>query len=254
MYVFSRWRTTPALLIVALAHVAALSGQNTPVRVSGQVIEFETGTPVGQVLIEVLGTPGGVLSDSFGRFVLPPETSGRVRLNASRLGYVDVVRELDLGGDAFLTITMRPKPVLIEGIRVRLDRLERRSRSTPYSSTAFVERELRMSPAWDAADFIARRDPSFRLVPCQGEPFFDRQLFPGNCVLSRGRAATLQVFVDEWETVGGLEELRSYSVRDLYRVELYRSCAQIWVYTRWFMEDVARARSALRPIVCQARG
>lgn len=254
MYLLSRRRTTPALLIVALAHGAALSGQNTPARVSGQVIEFETGTPIAEVLIEVLGTRGGTLSDSLGRFVLPRETSGRVRLNASRLGYVDVVRDLDVWSGAFVTITMRPRPVLIEGIKVRLDRLERRNNATPYASSAYVERELRTSPARDAADFLARREPSFRFVPCDGEPDLDREVFPGACVLIRNRPVILQIYVDEWETVGGLEELRSYDMRDLYRVELYPHCAQIWVYTRWFMEDVARARSALRPIVCFARG
>ncbi len=249
-----RWRMAPLLLIAALAPPVSLSGQKPPPRVSGQVIELETGTPIAEVLIEVLGTRGGTLSDSLGRFVLPRETSGRVRLNASRLGYVDVVRELDVWGGVFVTITMRPRPLLIEGIKVRLDRLERRNNATPYASSAYVERELRTSPARDAADFLARRDPSFRFIPCPGELDLDKEVFPGTCVLIRNRPVTLKIFVDEWETVGGLEELRSYDMRDLYRVELYPHCAQIWVYTRWFMEDVARARSALRPIVCFARG
>lgn len=254
MYRHGRWRMAPLLLIAAFAPPVSLSGQNTPARVSGRVIELERGNPVAEVLIEILGTSGGTLSDSLGRFVLPPGTSGRVRLRASRLGYADLVRELEVWGGAFLTITMRPRPLLIEGIALRLDRLEMRHNATPFASSAYVERELRTSPARDAIDFLARRDPSFRFIPCDGEPDLDTEVFPGACVLIRNRPVSLQIYVDEFEAVGGIEELRSYDMRDLYRVELYPRCAQIWVYTRWFMEDLPRAGSALRPVVCFTQG
>lgn len=248
-----RWWWTAMMAAVVIIPAGAVTGQDSQARVSGRVIELQSGNPVADVLIELVGGQGGSLSDSLGRFTLPPGTSGIVRIRATRLGYVELVQELEVWRGAFLTITLRPRPITIEGIELTLDRLSARNGSTPFASSSYPQTQLRTSPARDAVDFLARRDPSFRFIPCPGEPDLDTQMFDTDCVLVRNRVVSLEIFVDEFEAVGGLDELRAYDMRDLYRLEFYPRCAQIRVYTRWFIEDVARAGGPLRPIVCFTR-
>ncbi len=82
---------------------------------------------------------------------------------------------------------------------------------------------------------------------------FTRPCGPDECVMVRGRPRRLTVVVDEIPAWGGLQDLTLYTPEDLHSVEFVPSCAVVRVYTRWFIERMARRNIPLLPNVCSAR-
>lgn len=237
---------------------AQATGSLAPVSFTGRVIDTYWGSPVVEALIRIDGTirPDGSqiwgLTRADGTFVIPDVPPGPSQVTVTRLGYADLVQVLDIRAEQFVEIVVIPKPLVLEGIEVYVDRLESRVRQLPYAVTAFDEVTLQLSPTLDVATYLDQT-PAIEFVPCfennsGGGAFRQRR----DCMRARGtQPRRPQIFIDDAPAFGGLPELGTIPTTEVYRVEVIRGCGQIRVYTSHYVERVVSQRPrALLPIIC----
>jgi outer membrane cobalamin receptor len=118
-----------AALLMGLSGLAAQSN----IRISGEIFDADTGTPLIGANIVVVGTNYGAASDLRGRFVLSDLPPGRYRLQARMLGYrpdeVDVEVKVDVPVE--LRIGLEPQPIPMPEVVVSAERV-----SLPHPSAA----------------------------------------------------------------------------------------------------------------------
>lgn len=240
----------------------ALDGQQAtsldPVTFTGQVVDTYWTNPVPNALVRVDGTvraDGSLIwgtTNDDGHFTIPDVPPGLSQVTVSRMGYADLIQVLDIRADQFVDIAVFPKPVVLEGIEVYVDRLESRVRRLPYAVTNFNEIELKVSANLDVATYLDQQ-PSIEFVPCfegNAEVALFRQA--RNCLRVRGtQARQPRIFIDDAPAFGGVSELAMISTTEVYRVEVIRGCGQIRVYTTHFVERVVtQSPRQLLPIIC----
>lgn len=249
-----------ALLVSALQPVGvagAPPSAQTPVVLSGQVVDTYWGRPVEGALVMLSETrrPDGSqvtgITNADGRFSIADVPAGPSQVSVSRIGYADLVQVLDIREGISVEIAVIPKPVVLEGIEVYVDRLESRLRTLPHASATFTETDLKMSPDLNVADYLDSR-PGFEFVPCfQGgasEGLFNQRR---DCMRARGTTPQRpRIFVDDAPAFGGVQELASLPSAEVYRIEVIRGCGQIRIYTISFSEGTAIRPRPLLPIVC----
>ena len=259
-----RVRTAGMLLWVALAAglpgeaFGQAAGSLAPVTFTGRVIDTYWGDPVVEALIRIDGTirPDGSqiwgLTRDDGTFVIPDVPPGPSQVTVTRLGYADLVQVLDIQADQLVEVVVIPKPVVLEGIEVYVDRLESRVRQLPYAVSTFDEVSLSLSPTLDVATYLDQ-SPGIEFVPCfenssGGGAFRQRR----DCMRARGtQPRRPQIFIDDAPAFGGLPELATIPTTEVYRVEVIRGCGQIRVYTAHYVERVVGQRPRpLIPILC----
>ena len=229
-----------------------------PVTFTGRVIDTYWGDPVVEALVRIDGTirPDGSqiwgLTRDDGTFIIPDVPPGPSQVTVSRLGYADLVQVLDIQADQFVEVVVIPKPVVLEGIEVYVDRLESRVRQLPYAVATFDEVTLKLSPTLDVATYLDQ-SPGIDFVPCfennSGAGIFRQRR---DCMRARGtQPRRPQIFIDDAPAFGGLPELATIPTTEVYRVEVIRGCGQIRVYTSHYVERVVGQRARpLIPILC----
>lgn len=229
--------------LLLAAPVPLLSQDRDPseITVIGLVTDQNTEMPVPGVLVEVEGTDRRVLTDSTGIFRIEGVSSGLKTLVLTRLGYAETQVHVTPRPGEPLRVPMIPRAIELEAVAVRVDRLERRLKAIPYSVRAFELDDIVTSAASNPWDFIRTRYSLFD-VDCGGD-FFER------CIRWRGRTIRPTIVIDERPAFGGIDELTSYPLHDIYRIEVIRRGAMIRVYTLWFMEDLAEGRRRLFPVI-----
>ncbi|MCA9738604.1 MAG: TonB-dependent receptor [Gemmatimonadota bacterium] len=142
-----------ALLLTGLMTSPAAAQQGT---LNGRVVDAETGTPVQDVAIEVLGTgdaqAAGVLGNANGQFRLSL-VSGTYSIVASRIGYesarVDGV-SIAAGETTDLTIELRSNAFVLNPIVVTASRRQEKALESPASVTIVgaeaIEERAALSP------------------------------------------------------------------------------------------------------------
>ncbi len=242
-------------LLAAFAGTISATGQEAGVLFSGRVIDSWWERPVEGAVVrleETIRRDGSRIlgvTDAEGRFRISGVPPGPSRVSVSRMGYADLFQVMDIQPGPEVEVVIFPKPVVLEGIEVYVDRLESRLRGLAHLTDRYIETELRSSPDLNLAEFLDSR-PGFEFVPCfedqSGTGVF-RQ--PRNCVRLRGRPAQPRIFIDDAPAFGGVPELASYPAAQIYRVEVIRGCAQIRVYTRTYVEVTVEHPRPLIPIV-----
>ena len=251
-----------AAAVVAVAAVGAYAqerveaGAQEGVVFAGQVVDTYVGEPVEGALVVMPETrrPDGStiagMTDGAGRFSIAGVPRGPSLVSVSRIGYADLEQVLDVQDDQFVEVALIPKPLVLEGIRVYVDRLDRRLRSVPYAADTFKEVDLRFAPDLNVADYLDSR-PNFAFVPCfdgASGGVFTRQR---NCIRARGVTPQRpKIFIDDSPAFGGVQELVTIPTTEVYRVEVIRGCPQIRVYTISYTEGTASRPAPLLPIVC----
>lgn len=236
-----------ALLALVCLGVGATSAgaQEIPdtsgILVRGEVLDAFSSQPVPFALVELDGF-GRTMTDDGGRFQLRVPYGGPHVLLASQLGYVTLQQRMDLSDGDVLSVELIPKPLVLEGIQVIVDRLERRRRAMPYTVRSTDFQSILSSGALDGRDVVERLTLT---------PIFACGL--DDCLMVRGRFQGLRLVIDEAQEWGGLAALRNYSITDLHAVEYIPRCGLVRVYTKWFMEMKARGRSSFFPDLCDFR-
>jgi hypothetical protein len=234
---------TPVLALAAFAfasHVAAQTGgSDEPVTLVGRVVDGASGQPVVGASVSVADSGPFDITDDEGRFALSVHP-GSVTLVVGQIGYADLERTVTVNaGSGPVRLELEPRPVVLEGLHVMIDRLERRRLAAATSVQTLDADELAHA---GATLFEALRYGSgMMMVRCPIE-----SIAPDGCVYRHGRVIEPSLYIDEVAADGGLFELTGYSPAEIYAVEVYGAGTQVRVYTRLFMERLARSPQALR--------
>jgi len=154
-----------ASVLVAGAVSAAAGAQQTG-KVTGRVVDAQTGAGLSDVGIQVVGTTIGTLSGVDGRFTIPGVTAGTVTLQARRIGYQPksvtglqlssgqtLVQDVSLAvATTVLSATVVTANVERGSVNAALDR-QRTSTSVVNSVTS---EQIQKSPDSDAAQAVGR--------------------------------------------------------------------------------------------------
>lgn len=234
-------------LILALAAFAfaldldaqAVEGDEPVIHLIGQVVDGGTGQAVVGASVSVSETERFDITDNEGRFALSVPV-GSVILVVEQIGYAELRESVTANAEGGpIRLELEPRPVVLEGLHVMVDRLARRRLATAMSVQTLGPEEL----AHAGADlFEALRSGSGMIVvrcPIESE-------IVDGCVYRRGKVTQPSVYIDELPAEGGLSELALYSPAEIYAVEVYGTGAQVRVYTRIFMDRIARSPRALR--------
>ncbi len=246
-------------VLVGGAGTGAVAQQRSlaPVTFQGQVIDTYWGEPVEGAVVRLEGTrrPDGSLilgaTDESGNFSIAEVPPGPSQVSVSRIGYADLIQVLDIREGQFIEVAVIPKPVVLEGIEVYVDRLETRIRELPYLTNTYSEVALKFAPDLSVAQYLDSQ-PGFEFVPCF-EDYSGTGLFTQRRNCMRGRGATPQrprIFIDDAPAFGGVPELASLPTTAIYRVEVIRGCGQIRIYTNTYVEGTVTRPRPLTPIVC----
>lgn len=235
-----------AFVLSLIGDVGSIQGQAPPdaadradVVIRGRIVDG-TGMPVPAALVGLALSDQAVMADSVGRFALPVGRPGRYRLAVEQLGYSPTevwVEPEDI--DRPLIIAIARDPILLEGLEVTVDRLERRRRFYAGIVRVLDQGELAATAANTAYDVLRRHIPSLR--PCSNQLWSE-------CVVRRGSVQPLTLCIDERPAWGGRDELETYTAAELYLVEVYDMGRAVRLYTRWYVDNMMRRPRTLVPI------
>lgn len=221
----------------------APAGEDTPetVTLRGTVLS-EEGGPVSGAVVRVVGTDAVAISDEDGAFVLAGTPTGLVTLSFEQIGYTPLRLTRTADADpAPVRVVLEPRPGVLDGLRVTVDRLRARRNSTGVNVRA-------LGPD----DFARQSKELFLALRFRGRlhmrPCTDGAAGSYWCVDRRGETFSPIVYVDEQPSVMGLDELEGYWTDEVYAVEIYQFGAALRVYTRHYIEGVAMDPHPFRPV------
>jgi hypothetical protein len=242
--------STAAILALAASALAApaADAQVRPGRtdVSGTVVNARTGAPLSGATVCFINLRRSVATDEAGRFEFRSLPAGEQTVAIQLLGYEAVMELWEIGRDGAghqtMNVELDPQPIVLEGLRVQVDRLERRRRSLGVSARVLEQDALRGASGQNALGALTGR-MGIIVVPCRIQgPFAGGR----DCVLVRGTTTPPAVFIDERRAMGGLDELTGYLAHEIYRIEAIGGGRHIRVYTNFFMETIA-TQAGYRP-------
>jgi hypothetical protein len=263
----------PAVLLLLLAASASAGAQEPRLAFEG-LVTTARGVPVSNAAVSLApldeSAEAGAhrtMTDGSGRFRIEGVSPGLMRLHVRHIGFGDVVHGVEFRDeDVEAEIVMEHEPIRLEEVGVQVDRLENRLRSVPRHVRAFDRESVLASGVHSAGEFIRWRaglirtacgqrsrrgglgaSPGGRTVAGGGGGF--GSFGGGACVRSRGRTVAPSLYIDERPAWGGMEELDTYPIEEIARVEVISRGAQIRVYTRQFMVRLASRPVPLFPIV-----
>lgn len=246
----SSWPITPCLLFVALIAAPLLErsafAQEAPtVRtfdLSGLVVDEASGQPLAGAWVMLTGSDWGSPTTEEGAFYIPDMDPGAISLTVEILGYETLVWDGSVQEGTSLTFRLKPKPLLLEGLRVVVDRFEARRRDTPMSVRVFDRADLTSTSQETVLEFVTSRMRLFR-TDCPMDAWSDV------CIRVRGRSAEVDVWVDEAPLIGGAYYLAHMPPYYFYLVEVFGQGRHIRAYTNRFMEHAAEVRLLPVPLM-----
>lgn len=225
--------------VVAMAAILgpapARALQSAPVDtvgIQGRVTDAQTGGPVAMALVHVRTTDQRAVTDAAGAFIFRGLEAGTYLFEVSRLGYETYEFELGVRPGMPLLIELHPQPVILEGLRVAVDRFAERTRRIPYDVYSWDEATLASARHAEVAWFLGDKP----WLQCGGSR-------PGCNTLVAARERPIIVFIDEM--LRDWDVLATYRTDQLYRIEFVRNCPMVRVYTKAFMERIAAGRARL---------
>lgn len=250
--ILSARRAIPYLAAVpcvaaALCFSATVSAQepesdDARVTIMGVVYDVVTGTAIPTAAVSLENGRQGVLTDDQGIFRLEDVEAGPQLLVVTQFGYQKraVAATITPESSGMMQVALTPRPIMLAGVTATVEnvtemeaRLRFRRRAAGFATQAYDRRELFRAMTGTPLDFLNQRS-MVRIVTCPpGAP-------ASRCVFRRGRAIEPWVYVDEALAWGGLDELETYAVSDIYLMEVYSRGSEIRIYTNQFMEQMAR--------------
>lgn len=232
------------LIPVALAAAtpAAITGQpacepDQP-RIVGLVVDASTAAPLEGALVSAAESSQAWLTTDSGRFLLCEVGPGTHGVTAERLGYETLTVQVTAAAAGnVVRLRMEPRPILLEGLEIVMDRFSHRRRAAATAVRAYDQAAIARSGHGAAGDFVMSR-PGVFMAPCGAN----------RCIFYRGTRVIPQVFLDEVPLAGGWSHFETLPTSLLYMVEVYRKGTHIRAYTHAFMERAAQNRLAPLPI------
>lgn len=178
-------RTTPGFEVERDGQVSVDVKLDVPhMAVNGQVVEFETGTPIASATVRLRGTPLQVFTQADGRFAFERLPPGPYDVDIEHVSYrmVSDSFDLQLGTSVSLTARMAANAIPLEPLIVSV-------RSQHLERTGFYDRRERGHGTYITRDEIERTLPSYstdilRRIP--GVSLVRRRFGPGFAAVGRG--------------------------------------------------------------------
>ena len=216
--------------------------EDARVTILGVVYDVVTGTAIPTAAVSLENGRRGVLTDDQGIFRLEDVEAGPQLLVVTQFGYQKraIAATITPESTGMMQVALTPRPIMLAGVTATVEnitemeaRLRFRRRAAGFSTQAYDRRELFRAMSGTPLDFLNRRT-MVRVVICPPGALSSR------CVFRRGRAIEPWVYVDEALAWGGLDELETYAVSDIYLMEVFSWGSEIRIYTNQFMEQMAR--------------
>lgn len=232
-----------AVVLAAPVRAQAPAGEDPSgtVALRGTVVSPDH-RPVSGAVVRLDGTGAVAITDAEGRFLMADVPAGVVTLSFEQIGYAPLRLTRAAGADpAPVDVTLEPRPDVLEGLRVTVDRLRARRNSTGVAVRVLGPGDF----ARQSKELIlaVRYRGGLRVRPCT-----DGAAGSYWCVDRQGETFEPVVFVDEQPSVMGLDELESHWTEDVYAVEIYQFGAALRIYTRSYIEGVALDPRPFRPV------
>jgi len=156
------------------------------------------------------------------------------------LGYESIMVPLWTPRDTFVIIRLQPNAILLDALEVTVNRLAERRKRYPGLVRAIDPATIVYFRYNNAFEVVHRG--LLPLGPCGPR----RSEF--SCVLRGGGGFQPTVIVDEMKRVGGVDVLKDWHATEIHTIESYDGGAVIRVYTKDFMERLARNGIELMPV------
>ncbi len=217
--------------------------------IRGQVLDFQSAEPIGDVLITERTLGLATTSGENGTFAIVLNEPRVLHLLLQRVGYrtTSVTVGTSSHGD-LLSISMSPDPVALGGLDVtvartgvgHLNRLwDRRRRAYGGSVVRLDQAKLARSAAPSVREDVQSVAPDLR--PC------NRQAVGNLCFGGAGRGRPPRVCIDGVRAAGDAADLGSYDPSDMYSVEVYDRGRLIIAYTHRYIERSIGRVLAVQP-------
>lgn len=239
-----------ALSVGGMSSVGAQENEGARFTLTGQVVDASQGAGIAGAFVQLSGIRKPQITDSLGMFAFDGIEPGLRTISVSQLGYFPFEAEVQLAGERRLRLELDPDPVMLAGMTVQLNRLDQRRRTLARSVRHLSTADIQVAAAGDNAYEFLQARAGFRIFPCRRQGAeLDTLLFL--CARLRGKQVNLQLYLDDaLVMVGMIGFLESYYPQDFYSMEFIQSCGMIRLYTRFFIENVARGTQSLSPIHC----
>jgi hypothetical protein len=243
----------PALLAALLALASAAdAGAQERVTASGRVVDGVTQAPVAGAVLWIPSLKVRAVADQEGSFVLAEVPAGTHQTEVSRIGYTTLVERIEIGTGEPLTVNLLPQPVVLEGLTVTLNSLERRARRSGYAVQLARRDRIVTSSYLTALDYV---HGAMRIQSASQLPWYDTanpegpEAFDGrhprrgaNMAFVRGMQRDIRVVIDDQPAPGGVSELREIGAHEVHQIEWYAGVPALYVYTVPYVADLARGR------------
>ncbi|HET9985898.1 MAG TPA: TonB-dependent receptor [Longimicrobiales bacterium] len=188
-----------ALLIAAMALALTAAWRPPTGTIAGTVRSAETGEPLSNVSVVVVGTGRGALTDAEGRFEIRGVPTGARTVEASRIGYGDVRASVTVveGAAATVELTLTPTPVPIENLTVTTaSRRTEKITEAPATIDVITSQQIADYPSSNVGELFARQKGlDYVRTGVLGTGFnvrgFNSAFNPKNLQMNDGRLSTL---------------------------------------------------------------
>jgi len=232
-----------ALPLLGLPAAPARAQQMEPrILVTGTVADSVSGNPVFGVAIATTTTPDHTASDSTGAFTLSIP-AGTTMVTFTGRGFQRMAQIVSGAENVALgRVALLPDAIALAPLEATVSLLDQRVHAYTGSTRVFDTSILNHAGAGDLLEFMRQRMGMRRtgcntLNPASG----------GTCYRVRGSPFRPRVFVDEVQ-VSGMDRLELYRPEDVGRVEVFSGGAMVRVYTRDYLEMMARTNAQPVPL------
>ncbi len=225
---------TGLVLAPAVAN-AQETGTKAPSTFTGVVVDSASGLPVAEAEVSIEAGQA-VLTDSSGRFVFPDAPKeGQLSLTVDQLGYASYFAMVEVTAPA-PTVRLVPDPAVLRGLRTVEAEL-RRAIGASASTRYFGRKELLSSHAQDLREFLVFHGAYAQRAFPRG---------PDDVMQSRsGSPSQPVIYIDGW-SFSGVSSLPYHALTDLYGVAFTRGGAYIYIWSKTYIERLARTTGHFR--------
>lgn len=143
-----RWLAILTVGLLALLSGAATASAQTGM-IAGQVVDAQTGSPLDNVQVSVVGADIGALTDASGNFRISGVPAGPVEVRAQSIGFATVTRSVEVPADGVARIDFRlgQTAVALDEIVVTALGIERAERELTTSVQSLSGEQLVRAPS-----------------------------------------------------------------------------------------------------------
>ncbi|MDZ7295147.1 MAG: TonB-dependent receptor [candidate division KSB1 bacterium] len=149
---FGTWLRVFGIVLCAVAATHASGG-----KVSGTVIDGQTGKPLPGANVQILGTTRGASADRNGAFLIANLPPGRYSVRASMIGYRAVTIDgvsIAEGQEVRLAFALQPAPIEFDPIVVVAGKAQQRLDQAPVSISVVSARDIQQRAATNLIDAL----------------------------------------------------------------------------------------------------